>query len=89
MWYIALDIIRFARQLGMVMEVALGSRANICEVMEMLDVLESTRFQSLPGAWSDRTSRSIQYYPGPTGRWADYVLNDPWIRHKIDDNIVW
>lgn len=57
LWYVPADIISFACVLGMAKAVALGSRAHVREVLEMLDIIESTRFQDLPNTWRDRTIR--------------------------------
>lgn len=40
--YIPTDFIAFTRELGFALEVALGSRANGREVLELLDVIEAT-----------------------------------------------
>lgn len=64
----------------MEMEVALDSDAKVREVLEMLEIIDSTRFQDLPDAWRDRKIRSIDYHSGPIGRGADYVYYDPWRR---------
>lgn len=55
----------------MAMEVALGSQKNDRKVLEMVDIIDSTRLQDRPDAWSDQTFGSIDYHPGPTGRDAD------------------
>lgn len=57
------DIIGFTRELGIAMEVALGSGANVLEVLVLLDIMQSNRFADLPESWSDRTLRSIDYHP--------------------------
>lgn len=38
---------RFSRELGMGIAMPLGSRVNVREVLNMLDVIDSTRFQDL------------------------------------------
>lgn len=73
----------------MAIEVALGSHENVCEVLGMLDIIESTRFQDLPDMWHDRTLRAMDYHPGPPERAADYLLYDPWIRQKIGRQTAW
>lgn len=57
------DVIKFARQLGMAMEVALGSRAKVQKLLELLDVIESTELSSQPDTWPERTYRAIDYHP--------------------------
>ena len=42
------DVIAFARTLGLGMSVALGSEFNVAEVLELLEVVESTRFDGMP-----------------------------------------
>ena len=42
------DFIAFARTLGMDMVVALGSESNVAEVLELLEVVESTGFDEIP-----------------------------------------
>lgn len=56
----------------MAMKVALGSRVNICEVLQMMDIIESTRFQCLPEALRDWTISFINYHRVLAGRGADY-----------------
>lgn len=77
LWYVPSDITGFARHLGVAMEIALGSRANVCKVLKMLDIIQSTRLQDLPRAWHDRKFRAIDYHPGRTGNGADWVYYDP------------
>lgn len=55
LWHVPPHIIRFAREVGMAMEVTLGSRANVRKVLEMLDIIESTRFQDVTDVWRDQT----------------------------------
>ena len=70
-WYLSPTVIRFARELGMNMEIPLGSTANVRELLEMLDVIESTRFEALPSSWNEPVSRSIDYRPGRSGPRGD------------------
>lgn len=51
------DIIVFARELGMEMHIALGSREKVGEVLELLEIIEKTRFDDLPSTWCDQTLR--------------------------------
>lgn len=44
LWYVPPDIIAFERGFGMAMEVVLRSRRNVLEMLELLQVVESTRF---------------------------------------------
>ena len=67
LWYVSPTVIRFARELGMGMAVPPRSAANVRELLEMLDINESTRFESLPDSWSERVSRSVDYHPGRSG----------------------
>lgn len=53
--------------MGMCMSVALGSCANVREVLELMEVIESTRFTVLPNSWRERTSRPLDYHSGRTG----------------------
>ena len=50
------------------MAVALGSESNVSEVLELLEVVESTRFDEFPREWRDRVThievRAIDYHPG-------------------------
>lgn len=67
------------------MEVELWSRANVREVLEMLDIIETTRLEDLPDTWRDRTWRPDDHHPGRTGRGGDSVHYDPWSTQKIDE----
>lgn len=61
LWYILPDVIGFVRELGMDMEVAQGSRNNVREALdlEMLYIIETTRFEELQDSWKERNSRSV------------------------------
>lgn len=67
------------------MKVALGSLANVREVLELLEVIEHTNFETITDTWRERQSRAIDYHLGRTGRGADYVYYDPCRRQKIDE----
>lgn len=69
------------------MKVPLGSRANVSELMELLDVIESTQFSSLPDSWSERSSRVVDYHPCQVDEGAYFVLYDPWMHRKTDQHI--
>lgn len=71
----------------MVIDVYLGSRATLREVLERLDIIYLTKFQDLPDTWHDRTNRFI--HPGPKGHDADYVYFDQWPREKLDSQNAW
>ena len=45
-WYMSPTVIRFERELGMSRAVPLGSAANVRELLEMLDVIESDPIRS-------------------------------------------
>lgn len=70
------------------MEVYLRSHANVRDVLELLNVTEHTRFDTIPEAWLQRQSRAIDYHPGATGHWGDYIYYDPRRRQKIDDTLA-
>ena len=59
LWYGSPTVIRFVHELDMNMELPLGSAANVRDLLEMLDVIESTRFEALPSSWNKRVSWSI------------------------------
>lgn len=59
LWYVPSDINKLAHQLEMAMEVSLSSRANVCELLELVDVIESTQVSSLPDTWRKRTYQTI------------------------------
>ena len=60
------------------MERYLGSQQNVHEALEMLDVIENTRFDLLTSLWRDTVDRSKDYHPGRTGVGADCVYYYPW-----------
>lgn len=63
LWYVPTDIIAFARELWLAMEVLLGSIANVREVLELRDVIEATEFDLLPDQWRHRQPQAIDYHP--------------------------
>lgn len=83
--YVTHDIISFTGEVGMAMEVPLGSHANARELFAMLEVIESSRFQDLPDEWSDRGSRELEYDPRRTERGGDFLYYDPWRRQNLDE----
>lgn len=84
LWYVTPNVIAFARRLCMDMAVVLGSRGNECELLEMLSIIESTQFETLPNAWRDSTTRSVDYHTCRTGPGGDFLYYDPWLRRKVD-----
>lgn len=86
LWWVPADIIMFARRLELDMAVPLGSYANVREVLEMLRVIETTRFEALPSTWRSRANRATDHHPGRTGIGGDFVYYDPHERRKIDEN---
>lgn len=50
LWFVPPDVVAFPHEVGFSMEVQLGSRANLREVLELLSVVESTNFTMLPEA---------------------------------------
>lgn len=55
LWNVWPDIIHFAHELGMAMRLPLGSRVTVHKVLEMLEIIDLTRFEDLPDVWRDRT----------------------------------
>lgn len=84
LWYVPPDVIGFARDLGMGMKVTLGSHTNVREVMELLEIIESTDFTTLPEVWRDRNPRPVDFHRGGTGRCGDYLYYDTFRRQEID-----
>lgn len=82
--YVAHHVTRFALQLGIAMEVALGSRANGRVLFQLLDVIESTQFSLFPDTWRERTYREIYNHPVLMDEGAKSVSYDPWGRRKVD-----
>ena len=72
--YVWPTVIRLARELGMGMAVTLGSATNVRELLEMLDIIDSTRLESLQESWSERVSRSVDYHPGRSGLLVPFLL---------------
>lgn len=84
-WYILVDIIVFTRELGMAMAVPFGSRANVRELLEMLEVIEATRSELFPTGYRNRTNRAVHHHLGRCGEGRDMVYYDPFTRRKIDE----
>lgn len=82
------DIIVFTRKLWFGMEVPLRSPANLCKLLEVLDVIEATGFTVLQEQSWDRRSRAIDYYPGHTERGDDCFHCDLFDRQNIDENMA-
>lgn len=89
LWYVPTDIISFARGLSMAMEVVLGSHSNVRKLLEILEVIESTRFDTIPNAWNCRTSRACDYHSGRYAQGGDFVYYAPLSRRKIDQQTAW
>lgn len=66
LWYVSLDFIAFARRFFMDMAVVLGSRVNVLEPLEMLEIIESISFNTFPNACREHTVLSINYHDGQT-----------------------
>lgn len=65
------------------MEVPLGSRVNVRELMNLLEVIEWAQFSLLYHSWRERSSREVHYHPGPVDEGAEFLFNNPWMRRKI------
>jgi len=96
LWWVPPTVIAFARQLGYSMATALGSESNVEEVLELLDVVEATRFDDLPSSWRDRvthnSNRLVDYHSGRRSATsdvgADFVYYDPWQRVKVSREVA-
>lgn len=64
LWYVPPGVIKLPRQVCIAIELSLGSRVNVCELLGLLDVIESTQFSSLPDTLPECTHRAIDYHPG-------------------------
>lgn len=54
LFFVRTDIIAFTLELGFAVEVALGSRAKVREVLELFEVIEATSFEEMPDTCRDR-----------------------------------
>lgn len=54
LWHLPPDVFKFGRQLGMAMGIPLGSLEILREVLELLDIIESTQLSSFPDIWRKR-----------------------------------
>ena len=54
----------------------------------MLDVIESTWFESLSDSWSERDSRLVDYHPGRSGPGGDFFYYDPFERRKVSEPVA-
>lgn len=84
LWYVPAVINTISGALGQGMSVAIGLRSNEPEILEMLEVIESTRFEHLLNAWHKRTFHTVDYHSGWPRLDGDFVYYDPWPRRKID-----
>lgn len=69
----------------MEMKFALGSHANVREVLDLLDVIEATTLDNIPETWRQRQFHAIDYHPGRTGHGGDYIYYGLCRRQKIDE----
>lgn len=53
LWKVPPDIIDFAREVGLVMEVPLSSPANVREFLEFSHFIGATEFTAMPEQWRD------------------------------------
>lgn len=70
----------------MAKKVELGSRSNVCDLMELVNVVETTQCSSPPSTWYKLMYRAIYYHPGPVDERADFVFSDPLKRRNIDQH---
>lgn len=64
MWYVLTDISEFASELYFAIEVPVGSRENVREVLKLVDVIEVTDFTTLTQQLRDLQSQAMYYHPG-------------------------
>ena len=57
-------------------------------MLKMLELIESTRIETLPRSWTERVSRRIDYHPGRAGPGGDYFYFDLFERHKIGEPLL-
>ena len=95
LWWVPRDFIAFARTSCIDMFVVLVSESNVAEFLEVLGVIESTRFDQILRECRDRTThienRPIDYHPGRRSQTrdfgADFVYYDPWRLAKVSKRI--
>lgn len=61
-----------------------GSYDNIHELLEILDVMKSPKFEEFPNAWREQITRSADYHTDWIGPGGDFLYYDPWLCRKID-----
>lgn len=70
------------------MKVPLSSRTFVRELLEFLDVIESTDLTAMPEQWRDRQSRTIDYHQVGTEHCGYFFYYDAFRRQKIDETTV-
>lgn len=71
---------KFALLVEMALETVLGSRYIVREFLEILDVIESIRFDYLPSIWSKRSPRADDHHPGLASGGVNVVYSVTWER---------
>lgn len=77
LWYVTPDVIGVDCEVGAGKPIALVSRVNVRECLELFEVIESTRIDQLPSSCSELTNLSVNHHPGRTGAGGDLVYYDP------------
>ena len=88
LWYVSPTVIRFAPELGIDMAVPLVSTAIIRDLLNMLEVIESTRVDILPSSCTERVLRPIEYNSGGAGPCGEFFYCDSFERRKISDPVT-
>lgn len=67
------------------MKVGLDYRAKAREVLELLDVIKVTNYDTMLKTWRERQWCAIDYHLGCSGRGGEYIYYDTWCTEKIDE----
>lgn len=82
LWFVPSDVIDFVCKLCMRIIVALCSLPNVREVLKLLDVIESTRLNTMPEMWRQRQLRAIYYHLERTRHGGDCIYYVPCHRQR-------
>lgn len=84
-WDVTQDGIAYAHEVGVHMSIGFGSLANVGKILELSEIIESTRFEQLPSSWRGRTSQTVDHHLGRTGAGSDFLYYDTWKLRNIDE----
>ena len=88
LWYVGARTREYANHLGMSMEPYLGTKREVREVLELIDIIEDTDWTIVDPRWAEEGAGNPAHYSLSAEGLADYTYYYPWGRRKLSESEV-